>query len=123
LKGTLVKLKAPASSVVADRSRPLTGLWIVTVAFGTTAPDGSVTRPSILEAFPPVWAGVTITKANVQKTKNKTPKNALAYLNVFSLYECGLDALRADGWMNVDIRTRRATHAACQEKFNCEKCD
>ena len=39
--------ESAGASVVVDRSNPLTGLWMVTVAFGTMAPDGSVTVPSI----------------------------------------------------------------------------
>jgi hypothetical protein len=33
----------------------------------------------------------------------------------FSLYECSSDAICAVGQMNVDIGTRRVTHAACWE--------
>jgi hypothetical protein len=42
----------PELSVVAVRSKPLTGLRISTVALGTTAPEGSVTVPVTDVEFP-----------------------------------------------------------------------
>src|SRR5271165_6324000 len=46
------KLNLPALSVVADLLYWLTGFWMVTVAFGTTAPVESVTVPVMLPALP-----------------------------------------------------------------------
>jgi len=46
LKGTFGMANLPDASVVVVRSKALTGLRIVTVAFGTTAPDGSTTTPT-----------------------------------------------------------------------------
>jgi hypothetical protein len=51
-----VKANFPALSVVVDRSKPLTGLRISTVAFGMTAPLGSTTVPLIDPEFPTDWA-------------------------------------------------------------------
>jgi hypothetical protein len=48
-------LKLPLLSVVVERLNWLTGLWIVTVAFGTTAPEGSKTTPATDVEFPPAW--------------------------------------------------------------------
>ena len=45
MKGTFGMAKFPDSSVVVVLSKALTGLRIVTLAFGTTAPDGSTTVP------------------------------------------------------------------------------
>jgi len=49
----LVKVKLPEASVEAARSKPVTGLWRVTVAPGITAPDWSFTVPATVPA-PPV---------------------------------------------------------------------
>jgi hypothetical protein len=49
LNGTFVKLNLPALSVEVERSYWLTGLWICTTAFGTTAPEESTTVPLIVE--------------------------------------------------------------------------
>src|SRR5580704_15548617 len=55
----LVKANFPALSVVVERSRPLTGLRISTVALGTTAPVGSTTLPLIEPEFPD-WAPAVV---------------------------------------------------------------
>jgi hypothetical protein len=46
-------LKLPLLSVVVERLKALTGLCISTVAFGTTAPEGSKTVPVTDVEFPP----------------------------------------------------------------------
>jgi hypothetical protein len=56
LNGTFGKLKFPLLSVVVLRSYSLTGLWMLTVAFGTTAPDESTTVPEIDPELPVDWA-------------------------------------------------------------------
>jgi hypothetical protein len=45
LNGTLAKLNVPELLVLVDRTKPLTGFLISTVALGTTAPVGSTTVP------------------------------------------------------------------------------
>src|ERR1017187_1456435 len=60
-----VKLNRPSPSVVADRLNWLTGLWISTVAPGTTAPVGSETTP-VSDEFPDVCALPLLTQSAKQ---------------------------------------------------------
>ncbi len=62
----------PDLSVVAFRSNWLTGLWISTVALGTTAPDGSATVPVTEVELPPDCA----TAFSPNAKKNSTQKAA-----------------------------------------------
>jgi hypothetical protein len=75
----LGKLKAPELSVVVERPYWLTGLWMVTVAPATTAPEGSVTVPATFAAFP-VCAMLAGTATKIPNRKNKAPRNALTNL-------------------------------------------
>jgi hypothetical protein len=52
LNGMLARVYAPELSVVVVREKPLTELASMTVALGTTAPVGSVTRPVRVPALP-----------------------------------------------------------------------
>jgi hypothetical protein len=65
LKGIFAKANFPAASVVAERSKPLTGLRISTVADGTTAPVESTTLPLMEPEFPTDWAE---TRADIKAT-------------------------------------------------------
>jgi hypothetical protein len=65
--------------VVVERSYWLTGLWMVTVAPATTAPEGSVTVPAMFAALP-VCAMLAGMGPNAPNRKNKAPRNALADL-------------------------------------------
>src|ERR1700677_898050 len=89
LNGTLGKLKFPEASVVAERSKPLTGLCMVTAALATTAPDGSVTVPVTFEEFP-LCAGLAGAPASTGKTKNRDTTNLLRNFTMcFSFMNCG----------------------------------
>jgi hypothetical protein len=69
-------LKLPALSVVAVRSKPLTGLRMLTVAFGTTAPDESTTVPEI-EVEPAVCAIRTAGSVAVHRHRTCISNNLL----------------------------------------------
>jgi hypothetical protein len=75
----LGKLNAPELSVVVERWYPLTGLWMLTVAFATTAPEGSVTVPVTFAAFP-VCAQPAGAITDIANRNNKDPRDALTNL-------------------------------------------
>jgi hypothetical protein len=60
-----VKVNRPSPSVVVVRLNWLTGLWISTVAPGTTAPVGSETTP-LSDEFPEVCALALLTQSTKQ---------------------------------------------------------
>jgi hypothetical protein len=61
-------------------------LWIVTVAFATTAPEGSVTVPEIEDAFPDCAHPAAPNASQPSSTIRSALANLILY---FSLYECG----------------------------------
>jgi hypothetical protein len=64
----------PALSVDADRLNPLTGLWISTVAFATTAPEESRTVPLTEPELATDWAGDIPSNIRTDISKDKQAK-------------------------------------------------
>src|SRR6266481_3044133 len=67
-------VKLPLLSVVVERLNWLTGLWISTVALGTTAPEGSRTVPATEVELPPDCANAGKPASTSRDTRTK--KNA-----------------------------------------------
>jgi hypothetical protein len=72
----LVKVKVPEASVEAVRSKPLTGLWMVTAAPGITAPEGSFTVPATVPAPPELPLATPAGKAVMPRDKIRINNDA-----------------------------------------------
>jgi hypothetical protein len=79
--GSSGSTKKPASVVLRDVSTPVAILVAVTVAFVTSAPEGSVTAPWI-DPVPPTWAKLDPThihKTAQYRTRRMTPPICAEY--------------------------------------------
>ena len=64
--------KKPASVVLRTVTTPVATLVAVTVASATTAPNGSVTVPS-MEPVPPTWASALMTNRSAANKQDEKP--------------------------------------------------